>query len=141
MTPQVLTGARAIVSISGTALAWCSAVSYTIETAHEEVMTIDRSVAAELSPTRIRVSGSLKVLRVARQTSASLIGVQPTMNSLLTEPYLSLQILDRKNDDTILFIPRVKFNRRAGQIDARSLASEQWDFIGIGFWDEMAPKQ
>lgn len=139
-TPRVHTGARAILKISNNIIVFATKVQYSIITDYKENQGIDNSLPEELAPTNIRVEVRCSSLRVPKE-SAGVLALQPTILNHLQQQYLSIEIRDRKTNDTILYVPKAMLTERSGIIEARQLANETWVLKGIGYWDERPPQK
>ena len=139
-SPKVVTGARAILKLDNSVMVYATSVSYSVETRYEEVREVDNSLPVELVPTQIKVAVTCTNFRVP-QESASVLALQPTILNHLEQRYISIEIRDRGTNDIILYVPQAMLVARRGSIGARSLASETWELVGIGYWDERTPEK
>ena len=139
-TPKVLTGARAILKLNGNLTVFATDVSWSVETDYKPIPEIDNSLPAELSPGAIRVQVTVTNLRVAFGSPA-VERLQPTILNAMTQPYTMIEVRDRGTDATIIRVPKSMLVRRTGHVSSRSMATESWTFVGIGYWDERAPGQ
>ena len=142
MQPQVLTGAKLTVSINGNVVGAGYVLSYELDTSGTEITTIDNVFAAEIAPSRIRVSMGLRVYRL-RDNDPVVTGIAPGSASLgqaeqtaFTEsPYISIEVKDF-TDATILHIPKAWLHKRSASAAAGDFLTENWAISGIGFFGQ-----
>ena len=136
--PKVFTGARAIIKIDGEIIAFATSVTYVFETDYKEIREIDNSLPVELAPAGIRVEVTCSNIRIPL-ASPTLLGIQANIYSHLHQCYATIELKDRKNDTTILYIPKAMMVRREGSVGTRAVATETWVFKGMSAWDEKLP--
>lgn len=132
---QTFTGSRAIFRIRGVQVAYASDCSYTINHALTPIEVLDKLEPAEHAETGYDVSFSCSTFRVANQGAVSL-GIQPTLENILTQPELTVELIDKIADVTMLRILGVKMSQRSGTVGARNVATETWNFVGLKASDE-----
>ena len=137
--PRVHTGARAILKIANNLIVFATNVQYSITTEYKEIQGVDNSLPEELAPTKISVTVRCTSLRVP-QESASVLALQPTILNHLQQKYLSIELLDRGTNETILYVPKAMLVERSGIVATRQMANETWVLKGIGYWDERPPQ-
>ena len=132
---QTLTGPRAIFRINGVQVALASSVNYTINHDHQPIEVLDRIEPLEHAEVGYSVNFSCSSFRVANSSAVNL-GIQPTLDAILTQPELTVEIIDRITDTTTLRIIGVKMVSRSGDVGARTAATETWNFVGRKASDE-----
>jgi hypothetical protein len=137
-TPKIFSGARAILTINGNLIVYALSVNWSISTEYKPIQGVDTVLPDELAPGSMSVTVTCSMLRVPG-SSASVMGIEPTIANFLTQGYSSIQIQDRGTGQVILYVPRAMLVKRTGAVAARQLSSEQWTFVGLGFWDERTP--
>ncbi len=137
--PKIHSGARAVIRIDNRLVVYALSVQWKINTDYKVIQGIDNVLPQELAPTSLQVQVVCGVLRVPK-ISASTLALQPTLLNVLHQKYVSIEIRDRKTNDTILYIPRAMLVSRGGAVAARQLSTEVWVFRGIGYWDERKPE-
>lgn len=138
--PKIFSGARAIIKINGQILAYALSVRWDVRMDHKELRVIDEFLPQELMPTALAVTVSCTSLRFPGR-SATALKFQPNMLNLLKQGMSSIEIIDRRTNEVILYVPQASMVRRAGTVNARQLSNETWTFKGIGFWDEEEPEE
>lgn len=136
--PIAYSGARAIVRVNGRLVAFASEVSYVVETEFKAVHEIDNVLPAELFPNAVRVQVVMTAIRIPNGSPAVEL-FQSTQANMMTQPYAQIELRDRATDVSILVVPKAMMTRRTGRVAAKSLATETWTWIGIGYWDERSP--
>lgn len=132
---QVFSGPRAIFKIQGTQIAYASNCSYNINHNHQPIDVLDQLAPVEHAEVGYSVDFSCSSFRVANQSAVSL-GVQPTLENILTQPELTVELQDRISGATILRVIGVKMTGRSGSVDSRGVATETWNFVGRKASDE-----
>lgn len=141
MMPQVLSGARSILSVNGSPFAAGYVLNYDLRTEQYPLYTVDSPLPAELCPDKIMVSLSMRIFRTVDNDPVRL-GIAPPadlaggtlVDKGFTEfNYLTIELRDKLTDQMILYIPKASINSRSGGITAESLLSETISITGIGF--------
>jgi hypothetical protein len=140
MQPQLLTGAKITVSISGNVVGAGHVLSYELETGARDITTIDNVFPAELAPNRIRVNMGMRVYR-SKDNDPVAEGIAPGSASLgqaeqkaFTEsPYVRIEVKDHF-DATVLCIPKAWIQRRSASVAVGDFLTENWTISGIGFY-------
>ena len=141
MTPQLLSGARLIVSINVNVYGAGYVLDWHLGTDFLELPTIDIPIPAELVPNQISVSMNIRIYRTPNNDPVgqgiSLPGdlsgntfVNPSFTQF---QYLTIQARDKVTDQPILYIPRAVVTARSGSVEAEDLLSETLTIRGIGF--------
>ncbi len=132
---QTFTGARAVFKIQGTQIAYASNCSYTINHQVQAIETLEKLNPIEHAEVGYDVSFSCNSFRVANNSAVNL-GIQPVLESILTQPELTVELIDKISTATMLRIVGVKMTSRSGSVDARGVATESWSFVGLKASDE-----
>jgi hypothetical protein len=140
MQPQLLTGAKITVSISGNVIGAGHVLSYDLDTSASEIATIDNVFPAELAPNRVRVNMGLRLYRtkdndpvVNGYASGSGSLGQAEQKAFTEAPYISIEVKDNF-DSTILSIPKAWLHRRSASVAIGDFLTENWTISGIGFY-------
>jgi len=137
MQPQILTGSRCIISISGQEVAAAFVADWSIDTSATEIETIDMVQPAEIAPDRIRISLGLRVYRTPDNDPVQMLqapgdtGKEPQA-AFVSAPYITVDIKDR-NDKTVFSIPKAWLVRRSASMSAGDFLIESWSIKGIGY--------
>lgn len=140
MQSQVYSGARVAVKINGRDVAAAFVLSYHISTQAIEVETVDNVFPAEIMPTRIRASLSLRVYRtpdndpVLDQIVAGLPSIHQKnhQDSFTQGRYIQIDIRD-SNDKTIMYFPKAWVTDRQGGVSAGDFLTETWNVIAQNY--------
>lgn len=136
-TPKIATGARAVLKINNKPIAYATNVGYRIGIPHSTVYTLGRYSAARLEPVGYDVTCNCGVLRFTEApgkgnaADSAQENIQPSVNNIINSESITIQVLDRKTEQTILYIANARMVDRGGSVDARGVLSENWSFIGI----------
>src|SRR4051812_46791088 len=120
MQPQVISGARAIVTINQIPVAAAFVLNYSLGTSHVPLYTVDSPLPVELAPDRVTAQISLQVYRTPGNDPV-LLGIAPPGDGSLkfTEnKYISLEIRDKDTDQTVLYLPKCVLISRSGSGNA-----------------------
>lgn len=131
----VFTGVRAVFKIEGVQIAFASNCSYTINHNLQAIEVLDKLEPFEHAEVGYTVDFSCSSFRVAG-ASAVQLGVQPKLEAILVQPTLTVELQDKVEGSTVLRVIGVKITSRAGTVDARGVATETWNFVGIKASDE-----
>ena len=135
--PTVMNGARAKLARldpatgKATVVGIFNSVSWGLNYQTEPVYILGRYTAAEIdytsqAPVDIRASGWRVIGHGAHKD-----GGVPELINLLTEPYISLTVLDRATDRPIATMHRVRATSYSTGVNARQLQEVQVSFQGI----------
>lgn len=130
-----VSGARVVFKLQGKKVAFATSVSYTITHEHLPVNILDQLEPVEYAETAYYVTFSASGFRIP---DFSMIGqgFMPKLSDILNQPELTATIEDKITGVTILTVMRVKCIERSGNIGARDLATETYNFVGIRAGDE-----
>lgn len=132
---KVFTGVRAVFKINGKQVAYASSCSYQINHPLQPIETLDSLPARELAEVGYSVSLSCNGFRVAGLSPIQQ-GFMPTLEKILTQPELTVELVDKIAGKTILRVLGVKMQERSGSVDARGVGTEGWSFLGLTASDE-----
>jgi hypothetical protein len=132
---KYLSGARCILRINGKIVGFAFGISWNIQTAVEEINTIDDYLPHELAPTRIEVSGTISGFRIPGSGPGAL-KMQTDMVSFLQQRYIEIEVRDSQSDNLIFLTRKALITRRSENIKTGSLADLSLEFRAIGFLDE-----
>lgn len=138
---KYLSGARCILRINGKIVGFAFGISWNIQTAVEEINTIDNYLPHELAPTRIEVSGTISGFRIPGSGPGAM-RMQTDMVSFLQQRYIEIEVRDSQSDNLIFLTRQALITRRSENIKTGSLADLSLEFRAIGFLDERGqPKE
>jgi hypothetical protein len=136
---NVISGARARLSIGGKKVAYCTNVTFGEEIQYEPIEPLDQLEVAEHVPTAYRVSFSAQHVRIAKNAIKNRDGVaiMPTLAKILTDnPDLSAVIEDSVTGVTLAQVHRVHCSRYSVNIGARGIVLTDCEFVAIKIQDE-----
>ena len=128
-------GARAIFKLQGVQVAYASSVNYNISHDHQPIEVLDSLAPIEYAEVGYKVDFSCSTFRISNGSAVGL-GFIPKLEDILTQPELVAELQDKIAGVTILRIVGVKNTGRSGSIDARGIATETWNFVGLKASDE-----
>ena len=132
---KYLSGARCILRVNGKIVGFAFGISWNIQTAVEEINTIDNYLPHELAPTRIEVSGTISGFRIPGSGPGAM-KMQTDMVSFLQQRYIEIEVRDSQSDNLIFLTRQALITRRSENIKTGSLADLSLEFRAIGFLDE-----
>lgn len=135
MISRTLHGAKLLCYINGKLVGLAAQISYTISTPHSAVHTIDTLIAAELIPSGTAIAGAFSLYRLVG-SSMSTIGLTVPQSLISDQRYVTIQLVDRLTQETILRADACKTNSHSWTIPVKGLMTGQVTFTGITYSDE-----
>jgi hypothetical protein len=133
--PKIMTGARAVFKVNNKVIAYATNVGWRIGIPHQPINVLGRYSAARLEPLGYDVTVNCGVLRFTKEggqgNSAEAQDVRPKLQQLISWGDVTVEIIDRKTNETVLFVERARLTDQASNIDARGVWTETWTFVGI----------
>jgi len=126
---KVLTGAKAVLAINGTIVAYASNCSYNWAHNVSPIELLGQPEVNEHTELGMTVDFTCTQFRVSGKSARNL-GFQPTLAALLQQSELSATIIDKTTNTPLLIISGVKLTGRAGTVDARGVWTETLSFVG-----------
>lgn len=127
---QVITGAKALVTLSGNLFAFAAGVSITHENRLEEIPQLDNLEVAEYAENGHRCAVALTSMKLLDgSNSAFVFGLDDPddLKKILLQPELIIQIVDDQ-DNVYYTAYGCKFEGGTGQVDARGIWQGNWNF-------------
>lgn len=126
----VVAGARAALKLNGLKVAFVGGVNVETTYVTQKIDILDQLTTAENAVTGVDCSFSASVFKVAANTAIAL-GLEPDdLDSLLTQGEIVMEIYDRLGDNVLYKMEGVTFQGGSGTIDARSVWTGNWNFVG-----------
>ena len=119
----VITGARILVYLNGKKFGRALSFGFTSSTPYREIETIDKTLPAELAPTRQRVSAQLGIIRTEADGGAEGMGLIPPGADLPRGQYFTIELRDRVTSLTLF------------RSDACCVDSQSWQVVAKGRWE------
>lgn len=134
--PKIMSGARAILKINDSVVAFATNVGYRISIPHAPINVLGRYSAARHEPLGYDVTVNCGVLRFTSDDGKGNApdgqsAVMPTVQDIINKDDIKIEIIDRKTDQTIIVVDRCRCTDRGGNLGARDLLTENWTFVGI----------
>jgi len=126
--PAVGTGARTIIVIGGTLLAWAKSIQWQVIAPHQEIQTIDNAFPLDFSLGQVRVQATLSQIMFP-ENSPEECGLFSNMQTLLHQAMVEIAVQDVRGQQ--LFLSRGVFTQTSGMIDMGSPAIRQAHFQGV----------
>jgi hypothetical protein len=124
------TGSRLSIKLNGVKVAFATDFTVNHENQLQDVDVLDQLEVAEHAEVGHKVNSTLNIFKVD-ENAASLFGFDPLdIDSLLSQPELTLEVYDRENDNVIYEITGVKFEGGSGSVNARGIWTGTWNFRG-----------
>ena len=135
---RYFTGSRAIISINSKLFGFAFKVDISINTAHDEIWTIDDWTPWELAPRKVIVSGTLGMFHVPGKGPAT-ENVMGTVLSFLQHKYITIDIRDHTTDNTIFKTNKAVITGRKQNIEAGRPSTIELTWRSVGWIDEKNP--
>lgn len=135
---QVLSGARARLTIEGVPVMYATNVAYSEEIQYDPVETIDLLEVAEFVPVAYRVTFSSQHVRVVTNPIKNRDGVKifPRLADIIKAPDLVAAIEDNVTGEVVASVQRVKASRYTVNIGAKGIVMTDVEFVAIRIEDE-----
>ena len=135
---QVLSGARARLTIDGVPVLYATNVSYSEEIQYDPVEVLDLLEVAEFVPVAYRVTFTSQHVRVVTNPIKNRDGVRifPRLQDILQAPDLTAAIEDNVTGEVLASVQRVKASRYTINIGARGIVMTDVEFVAIRIEDE-----
>lgn len=128
---QVLTGSKASLKLNGVKVAFVAGVNVNREDGLADIDVLDQLEVAELAEISHKASFSCTLFKVDAN-AANKFGFDPaSLNDLLTQPGLTMEVYNRITDKVECTISGIKRESSSGSVDARGIWSGTWNFKGI----------
>ena len=137
-TGKYMTGARTILRINKKIVGFAFGVEWNINTAQQEINTIDDYLPAEIAPQRIHVTGTISGLHIPGQ-SPTKEEYQANVLSFLAHQYIEIEVRDSQTDELLFHTSKAAISSRQESIQAGQMAKMTLQFVAIGWVDEMSP--
>lgn len=132
-------GARTTLKINGKISGFCFGISWRINTAVTEIMTIDDYFPAELAPQRVTVDGTISALHIPGQSAGTELW-QPDALNFLFQQYITIEVRDSATDQLLFYTSKAMITSRAEDLKVDALANVTLSWKAIGFQDERKPE-
>lgn len=148
---KYFTGARCVLKVNNEIVAFATGISWSIQTAVEEILTVDSYMPYELAPSRIEVSGTISGFRIPGK-GPNILGyerngffdfgdaapklLQSDFVSFLHQKYITIEVIDSQSDNLIFRTNKAMVTRRSESVRTGSMAELSLEFRAIGFVDE-----
>ena len=140
LRPQAkyVTGARTILRINDTPVAFAFSVSWNVRTDAVEIYTIDDPLPWEIAPKQIEVTGTLGLLQIPGQ-SPNAMNFQADAGAFLANQYISIEVKDAATDAIIFKAGSAMITGQQGQINSEQMASTTLTWRAVGWQAENPP--
>ena len=143
--PKIMTGARGILKINGQVIAYASNVSWTRITAYQTINVLGMYSTARFEPTGYDCTVNCSIFRFTKEggqgNSPERLGIRPTLQTLISSPDITIEVIDRKTNETVLLVKRARCTQDSGGIDARGIYTINCNFVGVWAEDSDSPDQ
>lgn len=140
LKPQAkyMTGARTILRINGSVVAFAFSVSWNARTEATEIYTIDDALPWEIAPKRIEVSGTLGLFQLPGQ-SPLVSRFQSDAASFLMNRYISIEVKDSATDAIIFKAGSAMITGQQGEISSEQMGRTVLTWKAVGWQAENPP--
>lgn len=127
---KVLTGSKAALKLNGVKVAFVGSVTINEENTLTDIDVLDQLEVAEHAETAHKVSFTCNLFKIDGN-SVSQLGIRPdAIQDILTQPELTMELLNSVEDRVEYTISGVKFEGGSGTLDARGVWQGTWNFKG-----------
>ncbi len=125
---EIFSGLRAILSVNGKRIGWCTNVSGSEEITYDEVNVIG-DMETHFVPTGKRVTLSASFVRIVNEDLVS-VGLRPpaTLEDTITWPAMTMQVLD-VHGNVVYQAEEVKFRSLSFRVDPRAVVGVDVEFV------------
>lgn len=134
--PVILTSARVLVYVNGRRFGRCTSFTWSSQTQHREVETVDLEFPVELATARAKLSWQMGVVRTTGDGGAQGAGMVPQQTALSREKYFTLQLVDRASGYTLFKCSMCVTNSEQWTIRAPGVVAGQVSGAGITWSNE-----
>jgi hypothetical protein len=129
--PVVIVGAKINLYINNALYKETDSVSFSIETEINEITGIDSIYNQELAPNKVKVSGSVRGMRLRLSGGLQGKNIKPLFTDVAQSPYISILIEDRQTQENIFFCANAMVTRESHSIPAKGIYRLDFDFVGM----------
>lgn len=131
MITKSLTGAKIKLYINSSLFAIATDIDYTIDYGRSAIYGLDRYTPFELAPGQVSVRGSVKCVRLHFGGSLEDRGVVAPESQLLSEKYISIQLVDRLTDRVLIKIDKAAVSRQSWNVESKNIVKGSFEFEGL----------
>lgn len=135
---RYLTGSRAIIKINDKLFGFAFGVTFNINTAQDEIWTIDDWTPFELAPKKITVDGTLSMFHIPGKGPTREL-VQPNVLSFLFHKYITIKIEDQTTGQKIFETQKAVVTNSRQTVRAGEISTIELSWKSIGWIDELTP--
>lgn len=136
MPPRLLTAARLIVSINGVMYGRCGGISWAPVAPKKAARGVDSPLVQEYMPTTIEITGQMTVYRMIGDGGLEGAGIQASQIDISREKYITIQLVERQTDTTVLQINQATVQSQSWNAIAKGVVMGQFSFAGVIFTNE-----
>ncbi|GAF75155.1 unnamed protein product [marine sediment metagenome] len=135
MSTTIPSGSRIAFKVNGVKVAFATGVSFDVSYSTVPIQVLDQPDVVEHVETGYDVSFSAAKFRVPNK-SLKQLGIEPSLETLLTRPELEAEIYDRISNVTLVRFIGVKLSGNSSAANARDVMSENLTFVARKAVDE-----
>jgi hypothetical protein len=137
LRPQAkyVTGARTILRINGSPVAFAFQISWNVRTDATEIYTIDDPLPWEIAPKQIEVTGTLGLLQIPGQ-SPNAMNYQADIGAFLMNRYISIEVKDATTDAILFKAGSAMIVGQQGEINSEQIGRTTLTWRAIGWQAE-----
>src|SRR6185312_4953643 len=134
--PRLLVAARILVIINGQQYGRCAGIQWTSSTPKKKARSVDSPLVQEYMPTTLEVTGTMTVYRMIADGGLEGAGIQAPQIQQSREKYITIQLVERETDTTILQINQATIEGQSWNAVAKGLLMGSFSFSGVIFSNE-----
>lgn len=114
-----IVGAHIKIYINGNLYRESQQVSWTIDYGESEIYGIDSVHPQEIAPGRQSCQGRISGIRTLMSGGLQGSGARGLVGDILSSPYVSIRIQDRRSGEDLLFLPQAKVSQQQVEVTDR----------------------
>lgn len=134
--PRIIAAARILVVINGNLYGRCGSISWNVANPKKSIRSVDSPFVQEYAPTTLEVTGSMTIYRLINDGGLEGAGISAPMIDQSREKYVTIQLIERETDTTLLQINQAAIQGQSWNAVAKGLLMGQFSFTGIIFTNE-----
>jgi len=135
MSSNVPSGSRIAFKIDGVKVGYATGISYDVTYGTVPIQVLDQPDVQEHVETGYDVGFSATKFRVV-ESSLKTLGIEPSLEGLLTRSELVAEVYDRVSNKTLGRFEGVKLAGTSGNVNARDVFNETLTFVARKMTDE-----
>ena len=137
MQTVTLTGSQIKIYINGAVYGPAQSISFAVDRGESEIYGIDSPFPQEIAATKIASSGQIQGLRIGGSGGLQAKGILSKLKDVLSSPYITIRITDRKTGEDIAFCPQAKVTNESHSVAAKGRYSLSFSFKAVAIYSPL----